>query len=166
MLFRTEVVGLAQDGDGVTVRLRDRDSGARGRSPRAYAVGADGPRSRVRDPPASGRTSSAGSATSRDHFRADSTGRLPGRRYGIYATDEGVFVPAGRDRWLHGRRARPGGDGGRLTAERCLAALRSGTGVPDLAPRIDAAAVPDGGRARPGRTGPAGSSWSATPRTR
>ncbi len=139
VLFRTEVVGLTQDGDGVTVRLRDRDSGAIRPVPAAYAVGADGPRSRVRDLAGIGmdELGRLGDYLA-INFRAPLTGRLPGRRYGIYSTDEGVFVPAGRDRWLHGRLLGPEETAADWTAERCLAALRSGTGVPDLAPRIDA----------------------------
>ena len=53
------------------------------------------------------------------------------------------------------------------TAERCLAALRSGTGVAGPGAADRRGRCRSGWRPRtPGRTGPAGSSWSATPRTR
>ena len=62
VLFRTEVVGLAQDADGVTVGCDTGTPDGPGLTAR-YVVGADGPRSRSAASPASGRTSSAGSAT-------------------------------------------------------------------------------------------------------
>jgi 2-polyprenyl-6-methoxyphenol hydroxylase-like FAD-dependent oxidoreductase len=139
VLFRTEVVGLAQDADGVTLRLRHRDTGAGWPVTAAYAVGADGPRSAVRGLAGIG-TDELGRLGDylAVHFRAQLTGRLPGRPYGIYSTDEGVFVPAGRDRWLHGRLLGPGETAADWTPQRCLAAVRAGTGVADLAARIDA----------------------------
>src|ERR1044071_6557658 len=45
---RTEAVGLEQDGDGVTVTLRDLDAGVEGRVRARYVVAADGNRSPMR----------------------------------------------------------------------------------------------------------------------
>ena len=140
VLVRTEVVGLAQDADGVTVRLRHRDTGAAWSVAADYLVGADGPRSPVRGFAGIG-TDELGRLGDylAVHFRAPLAERLPDPLYGIYSTDEGVFVPAGRDRWLHGRLLGPGESAGDWTPERCLAAVRVGTGLADLPARIDAA---------------------------
>jgi hypothetical protein len=93
------------------------------------------------------------------HFRAPLADRLPAPLYGIYLTDDGVFVPAGRDRWLHGRLLGPGESAAGWTPERCLAAVRAGTGVADLPARIDAA-MPFRMAAAHARA------YRATPRTR
>jgi 2,4-dichlorophenol 6-monooxygenase len=45
--FSTELIGVAQDGEGVTARVRDRASGAERIIRARYLVGADGGRSRV-----------------------------------------------------------------------------------------------------------------------
>jgi len=137
--FRTEAVGLDQDGEQVTVRLRHRDTGAPSTVTAAYAVGADGHRSPVRGLAGIGvdELGSLGDFLA-IHFRAPVAARLTGPLYGIYSTAEGVFVPSGPDRWLHGRLLAPGDTAADWPRERCVAALRAGTGVPDLAPRIDA----------------------------
>lgn len=139
VLFRTELVGLAQHTDEVTVELRHRDTGADRIVTASYVIGADGPRSRVRGLAGIG-TDELGRRGDylAVYFRAPLAERLPDPLYGIYSTEEGVFVPAGRDRWLHGRLLGPGESAADWPPERCLAGVRAGTGMGDLAARIDA----------------------------
>jgi putative polyketide hydroxylase len=47
--YHTEVTGLDQDADGVTVRIRDRRTGEQSTIRTAYVIAADGSRSRIRE---------------------------------------------------------------------------------------------------------------------
>jgi 2-polyprenyl-6-methoxyphenol hydroxylase-like FAD-dependent oxidoreductase len=130
----TEVTDLYDGpGDTVLARLRDRHAGTSRTVAATYVVGADGPRSLVRDAAGIG-TEGPGALAEHSStlFHAPLWQRLGDRRYGIYPLTDpgspGVLVPAGGDRWVYGREA----DGRDGTVE----LLRTATGVPDLHPRI------------------------------
>jgi putative polyketide hydroxylase len=137
--FGTELAGLDQDADGVTVVLREPATGRRWPVRAGHVVGADGAHSRVRhllgiamDGP--------------DHldeqltvlFEAPLAKVVGDRRYGIYFIQHpaagGVFVPNGHgDRWLYGRRWDPARE--RLedyTDARLTGLIRTAAGVLDL----------------------------------
>jgi putative polyketide hydroxylase len=137
--FGTELAGLDQDADGVTVTLRERAGGERWAVRAGYVVGADGAHSRTR--------SLLGIAMhGPDHLVEQLTvlfeaplGEVVGdRHYGIYFIKHpeagGVLVPNGRgNRWLYGRDWDPARE--RLddyTDARLTGLIRTAAGVPDL----------------------------------
>ncbi|MFF3376412.1 FAD-dependent monooxygenase [Streptomyces sp. NPDC002680] len=92
--FGAEVVGLVEEGDGVTVRLVDRRSGEETRVRARYVLAADGANSTVREllgiptagPGALGHVTTV-------VFDADLTGWSAGQPAGVYATAHGSFLP-------------------------------------------------------------------------
>lgn len=127
-----EVVDL--DAETVTIEA---DGARRVLRPR-YVVAADGARSFVRSAVGiamRGPDDLGTSATAL--FQAPLWTVLGDRRYGIYAVDAGVFLPAGPgDRWLFGT-ASPSAAPDGLSADRFAAEIRRGAGVPDLPVRVE-----------------------------
>jgi putative polyketide hydroxylase len=139
----TEVVAFDQDGDGVTVVLREVASGASTVVRAGFLVGADGAHSSVR-------TALGIAMDGPDHlaehitvlFEAPLREVVGERRHGIYFIQHpeagGVFVPNGApDRWLYGRAWEP--DRERLedyTEARLAGLIRAAAGVPDLPVRF------------------------------
>jgi len=136
----TEVVGLTHDPDAVRVTLRDTTTGAKRVVRAGYVVAGDGAHSTVRRAvgiPMHGPDDLLASASVL--FHAPLWELLGPHRYGIYAVEHpegaGIFLPAGPgDRWLYG----VGGDGAAaFTVERFTRLIRLGSGVADLAPRVE-----------------------------
>ena len=140
--FSTELVSFEQDDDGVRATVRDLATGEVNVILADYLVGADGHRSRVRSalgiemegPDDLGQYFSI-------LFRADLSGVLGDRRYGLYTlAGDGpprVLVPSGvDDRYVFAVPLPPNLDEATVAAmfppERCLAILREVTGSPDL----------------------------------
>ncbi|HEX6867669.1 MAG TPA: FAD-dependent monooxygenase, partial [Candidatus Limnocylindrales bacterium] len=141
--FSTELVGVAQDADGVDATIRDRVSGERSSIRAAFLVGADGHRSTVREalgipmhgPDDLGRFLSI-------LVRCDLREVLGERVYGLYmiAGPDGpptVLVPSGADdRFVLGLPLPPGMDDAAAAAAvpipRTIALLRELTDRPDL----------------------------------
>lgn len=139
--FGTELLSFAQDGDGVTAQILDRDSG-RTRTVRAdYLVAADGPRSPVRGALGIGQTGAGElfhnvSVT----FRAKRLADAVGDRHFIacYLTNpdaDGALLPVDNEaEWVfhlpwHPERGEPLEA---FTDERCAAHIRTAVGVPGL----------------------------------
>ncbi|MDH6124953.1 FAD-dependent monooxygenase [Kitasatospora sp. GP82] len=141
LCFSTELRSFEQDADGVTALLRDRDSGAE-RTVRAdYLVAADGPRSPARERLGIGQTGRGDlfhnvSITFRAKRLADVVGdRLFIACYLTNPEGPGALLPVdNRENWVFHAPWRP--DEGEtledFTDERCIAHIRTATGVPDL----------------------------------
>ena len=118
----TEVVGIEQRVGGVQVTLRDTTTGSTRIVEARYAVAADGAHSRVRARlgiPMHGPDHLAEVITVL--FRAPLMDVVGDHVYAVYGISEpeaaGVFVPAGRDRWIYGVEWQPGQQSaGRLPA--------------------------------------------------
>lgn len=143
--FSAELIGFEQDADGVSATIRDRESGTVSNVRSTFLVGADGPRSEVRErlgirmdgPDDLGRYLSL-------LFRADLSDVLGATRYGLYLVGEPgpgrppiVVVPSGADdRYVMGIALPPGIDDAAVTEafplDRCLALIREAAGRPDL----------------------------------
>jgi 2-polyprenyl-6-methoxyphenol hydroxylase-like FAD-dependent oxidoreductase len=141
--FSSELVSFVQDANGVTATIRDRASGALSVVHSRYLVGADGHRSVVREAlgiPMDG-PDDLGQFLS-ILFRADLSGVLGDRLYGLYVVGGGdgppvVLVPSGADdRFVLGVPLPPGMDAaGRDAAfppERCIAMIRAAARRPGL----------------------------------
>lgn len=133
----TELIGLAQDDDAVTVTLRDADETSTVRV--AYVIGADGAHSRVRretgitmDGPG---TLGAYLATL---FRAPLADVVGDRRHALHMLPRQgppwVFLPTDRhDRWVFSLTWDPARESrDDYPAERLVELIRAGAGVPDL----------------------------------
>ncbi len=142
--FGTELIGCTPEGSGVDAELRERSSGHCERVRARYLIGADGPRSGVREGLG---IEIDDLGTIGDHvavtFRADLTRRLPHVPAVINAVEvagaAGLFVPTSTDdRWVYAREWHP--DAGESIADwttaRCTELIRTGTGLPDLRPEI------------------------------
>ena len=139
-----EVVEVAGRPEAVGVALRDAATGATRAVDARYVVAADGAHSAVRCAlgiEMHGPDRLAASATAL--FRAPLWDLLGVHRYGIYGVDhaegQGTFLPAGPgDRWLYGVAYDPRHEGpADFTAERFTRLIRLGSGVADLAPRVE-----------------------------
>ena len=143
--FSTELVAFEQDGDRVNATIRDRESGTVSVVRSAFIVGADGPRSAVREglgiplegPDDLGRYLSM-------LFRADLSDVLGATRYGLYLIGEPgpgrpptVVVPSGADdRYVLAVPLPPGMDDAAVAAafplDRAVAMIREVAGRPEL----------------------------------
>lgn len=149
--FRTELTGLRLHAHGVTAELTEApgdggDTPGRGYRVRArYLVGADGPGSGVRTALGVGfRDLGVLGDFVAVTFRAELTAllpRVPGVLNAVQTPDAaGLFLPTDNaDRWVYGWQ-RPGGPlrAAERDPERIAARLRAGSGLPGLAPRIQA----------------------------
>jgi len=143
--FGTELVWFSQDGEGVTALVRSRETGDE-RTVRAdYLLAADGPRSPVRERLGIGHTGAGDlfhsvSITFEAKRLAEAVGDRP--FFCAYLTNErgpGVLLPIDNEElWvLHAPlRAEMGETLDDFTDERCAAAIRTATGVPDLAVQV------------------------------
>jgi putative polyketide hydroxylase len=143
--FGTELVWFEQDEEGVTALVRSRETGDE-RTVRAdYLLAADGPRSPVRERLGIGHTGAGDlfhnvSITFEAKRLAEAVGDRP--FFCAYLTTEqgpGVLLPVDNEElWvLHSPlRAELGETLGDFTDERCAAAIRTATGVPDLGVQI------------------------------
>ena len=143
--FGTQLVSFEQDADGVTALIRSRHNGEE-RTVRAdYLVAADGPRSPVRERLGIGHTGAGDlfhsvSIAFEAGCLADAVGDR--RFFCAYLTNEqgpGVLLPVDNERsWvLHAPlQVELGETLEDFTDERCAAAIRTATGVPDLEVKI------------------------------
>ena len=136
--FRTELVAIEQDADGVTAAIRDLAQDRLETVRARYLVGADGTKSTVR--------SLLGIAAHGPDdlgtyltmlFRADLWPTLGDERFGLYQLNgpmPGVFVPTGPDdRWVLGLPFDPRTDDpAGFDAERCIELIRRAAGLPGL----------------------------------
>ena len=140
LLFGTEVVGVRQDDDGVTVTARDRASGARRTIRARYVIAADGARSNLRDllgVPAQGRGVLRHQVSIL--FRAELAEVLAGRRFSICQIENPrVTAVLGHDDTLtEGTlivtyRPEQGEAVSDFTGDRCVELVRAAAGVPGL----------------------------------
>jgi len=136
--FGAEAEIVSQDAGGVTVRLRHRASGA-GRTVRAdYVVAADGHRGRTRDALGIGVHGRGVLSTAMSIvFEADLTRELRGRGVVLYHMRgplPGATFVTTDDPGRHN--VHVGIGDGPWDEERCVRAVRTVTGVPDLAVRV------------------------------
>jgi putative polyketide hydroxylase len=139
--FRTELVALEQDADGVRALLRDVATGGLETVRARHLVAADGAHSSVRatlgvamDGPAE--LMSGATAV----FRAPIWDLLGPHRYGVYSVEAGgVFLPAGRgDRWVFGSSEAPGEEpADLLDPAATVRRIRRGAGRADLEVRLE-----------------------------
>jgi 2-polyprenyl-6-methoxyphenol hydroxylase-like FAD-dependent oxidoreductase len=148
--YRNELIGFAQDGGGVTAQVRDLDSGEMQAIRARYMIAADGNRSPVRAALGIG-TLGPGSLSDSItiYFRADCRRWLEGRQMGvIYVLNpdqRGFFrFEANLQRGFLvvntlGDPRAPGAKNvsANITADRCIALVRSAVGVPDLSVEIE-----------------------------
>jgi putative polyketide hydroxylase len=133
--FGTELVGLDQDGEGVTAWLREHATGRRATVRCSYVIGSDGAHSAVR--------TSLGIAMHGPGelgeflavlFRAPLHEVVGDRRHGLHMIQQSarteVFLPAGDgDRWVYSRSLEARGD---FSTAELLDLIRTGAGVPEL----------------------------------
>lgn len=137
--FGTEVLDLAQEDDGVAVRVRDRATGRETRLRAGYVIAADGAHGRTRELAGIGRR---GPGVLRHQmsvlFDADLAGPLRGRRFAVcqVANDEVEGVLGHDDTLTRGTlivtyRPERGESPQDFTEERCVRLVRAALGVPD-----------------------------------
>jgi 2-polyprenyl-6-methoxyphenol hydroxylase-like FAD-dependent oxidoreductase len=150
----SEVAAVEQDGDGVTVVVRDVDSGAEQRLRSSYLVGADGAHSTVREAlqiPFDGRGVFSNSLTI--YFTADLARQMLGKPLSVIYVNNPVFggffrlakdcqsgflvVNTVGDPRTNPDAANAAKD---TRAERMIEFVRAGAGIPDLDVRIDGVA--------------------------
>lgn len=137
ILLGAELKEIEQDADGVTIRYTD----AKGR-PRyaraAYAIAADGVRSRVRQSlgigedalPSFGDSINALVTAPLEEARA---GRTHGLFWVVNGDTQGALSWKRRgDLWSYNFEAKPGEDPQSYTPERCIGLIRAATGIADL----------------------------------
>ncbi|KNB51255.1 FAD-dependent monooxygenase [Streptomyces caatingaensis] len=140
--FGNELTDFAQEGEQVTGTLRDHTTGKEHTVHADYLIATDGARSPIRERLGIKRS---GPGTLQHQvsilFRADLGRALRGRE--VFAcfleTMGGVLVRRDADVWQMGVPFSPeqGESADDFTAERCLEAVRAGTGLPDLEAQID-----------------------------
>jgi len=141
--FGTELVEFAQDADGVTAVIRDRDTGATRDVRARYLVAADGPRSPIRD--ALGIAMTGRGVFSRAvtiYFGADVEPLLRGRNLSVVLIRNAEFTGFFRVEKPYrsgflvvhsvGDPAAPVTDVWDVDEARCVELVRAGLGVPDI----------------------------------
>ncbi|MGK3986046.1 FAD-dependent monooxygenase [Sorangium sp. So ce136] len=139
--FFTELVGFEQDADGVTAAIVDRETGARQAVRADYLIAADGARSPIRGQLGVHQTGPGVLTHQLNlYFRADLTALVKGREFSMCLVDNpdvrGLFASINNtDLWVfhvsyHPERGERPED---FPAERCVALIRKGVGIPDLA---------------------------------
>ncbi len=152
--YRSELVDFAQDGSGVTAQVRDLDSGGTRSIVARYMIAADGNRSPIRQQLGIGMTGPGWLSDSITiYFKADCTRWLEQRPMGVIyvsnADQRGFFrFEAGGKRGFLvvntlGDLSLPDATNvaGDISAERCIAFVRSAIGVPDITVEIEDVAV-------------------------
>jgi 2-polyprenyl-6-methoxyphenol hydroxylase-like FAD-dependent oxidoreductase len=152
--YRSELIGFAQDADGVTAEVRDLDSGETHTIRAKYMIAADGWRSPVREALGIGMAGPGHLSDSITiYFKADCARFLEERPMGVIyvlnADQRGFFrFEAGGKRGFLvvntlGDLSLPGATdvAGDTSVERCIALVRSAVGVPDLAVEIEDVAI-------------------------
>jgi 2-polyprenyl-6-methoxyphenol hydroxylase-like FAD-dependent oxidoreductase len=149
----TELVALAQDGDGVTATVRDVDSGAEQKLRAKYVVGADGPHSKTRELlgiPFDGRGVFSNSITI--YFHADVARLMTGRNMSVmYIINPALsgFIRLDKDNQSGFLVVNTVGDTSRpetadaaadTSAKRLLELVHAGIGTSDIAVKIDGVA--------------------------
>ncbi|MGK3959559.1 FAD-dependent monooxygenase [Sorangium sp. So ce118] len=145
--FFTELVGFEQDAEGVTAAIVDRETGARQAVRADYLIAADGARSPIRGQ-LGVRQTGPGVLTHQLnlYFRADLTALVRGREFSMCLVDNpdvrGLFASINNtDLWVfhvsyHPERGERPED---FPAERCIALIRKGVGIQDLAVELKGA---------------------------
>ena len=139
--FDTELVAFDETAAGVSARVRDRSTGAEYTVRAGFLVGADGPRSPVRQSLGIDRH---GPGVLQHWmnviFEADLPTSIDGRTVrSIFVTDiNGTFVPRGDGRWLMAVQYDParGESPDGFTPDACTDLIRRGAGRADLAVRV------------------------------
>jgi 2-polyprenyl-6-methoxyphenol hydroxylase-like FAD-dependent oxidoreductase len=149
----TELVALAQDGDGVTATVRDVDSGVEQQLRAKYVVGADGPHSKTRELlsiPFDGRGVFSNSITI--YFHADVAKLMEGRNLSVmYIINPALsgFIRLDKDSQAGFLVVNTVGDtslpetanaAGDTSEKRLLELVRAGIGISDIAVKIDGVA--------------------------
>jgi putative polyketide hydroxylase len=142
--FRTEVVGLEQDDDGVTARLLDRETERIGEVRAAYVVAADGHRGGLRDKLGIARHGTGSLSSSVGVvFKADLGGHIDHDTSVLYYLQNpkftGVFTGAtDSDLYIFGVDYHPerGESAADFDHDRLVELMRIGLDKPDLAPEI------------------------------
>lgn len=148
--YRTELVGFAQDDDGVTARVRELDTDKEREISARYIIAADGNRSTVRGQLGIGMSGPGWLSDSITiYFKADCRRWLEGRQLGVIyvinADQRGFFRfdADGTRGFLAvntlGDLSLPGATdvAGDISPDRCVALVRSAVGVPDLEVTIE-----------------------------
>ncbi|MFK4086642.1 FAD-dependent oxidoreductase [Kribbella sp. NPDC020789] len=138
--FGTELTAFDQDDEGVTATILDRGTGRTSRLRARYLVGADGPRSTVREGLGIAMTGGSFSRRMSIVFRADLSEALAGRELiGCFFPKKAAFLSR-RDsgRWqltvpFYPERGESAAD---FTTERCVELIRDLTGLPGLEPAV------------------------------
>ena len=142
--FGVEMTALHSGPAGVAIVVRDRTTGRTERLHARFVVGADGPRSAVRDAVGIGihDMGSIGDYLAVT-FRADLTHRLPAPPGALNLVEtagaSGLFVPTSADdRWIFAMQWHPdqGDSMDEWTDQHCLEVIRAGTGIAGLRPEI------------------------------
>ncbi|MGW3665171.1 FAD-dependent oxidoreductase [Streptomyces sp. NPDC005141] len=139
--FSTELMSFEQDAEGVTAKVKSRETGEHSTIRAEYLVAADGPRSPIRDALRIGQTGPGDlfhnvSLTFTSHALADVVGD---RRFIVcYLTDpeaDGALLPVdNKEHWVFHAPWHPehGETLEEFTDERCVEHIRRAIGVPDL----------------------------------
>ncbi|MBT3152539.1 FAD-dependent monooxygenase [Streptomyces sp. CHD11] len=139
--FGTEMMSFDQDPDGVTARVKSRETGEHSTVRADYLVAADGPRSPVREQLGIGRNGPGDlfHNVSVTFTSRDLAGVVGDRRFIVcYLTSpeaDGALLPVdNRERWVFHAPWHPehGETIEEFTDERCAAHIRRAVGVPDL----------------------------------
>ena len=139
--FGHELVDFELHGDGVTARNRRRVSDAPSEIRARYLVGADGPRSTVRSKLGIGveRLGTEGEQLA-TLFHADFDAVLPDPPVALYEVTapgaEGLFVAAGKHRWVYNRARDPREGRAAQTPERLAQRIRVAAGAPTADVRV------------------------------
>ena len=139
--FEHELVDIQLHGNGVTARIRRRGSDTPSEIRARYLVGADGPRSTIRARLGIGveRLGTEGEHLA-TLFLADFDAVLPDPPVALYEVTapgaEGLFVAAGKHRWVYDHARDPREDRTTQTSERLAQRIRAAAGTPTANVRV------------------------------